>query len=204
LIVAHDFVRKLIFSSRSDLLVSAGKAAMLGDSWTGAALAAMLCTFDWGMVKVLSRRICNVFPLSLASPADHVAIFNESLRPQLGYESRRQGKPEAGMTNVRTQAHSRGQDDGLSDQVTLTAALLACLLALPVSPAFSQSAVATPSPAEICSWLRQKAQIDAASIPDGALDRAAIISLDDGTIAFTSDVDGRITGAFFIGEEKSR
>jgi Peptidase family M1 domain len=38
-------------------------------------------------------------------------------------------------------------------------------------------------------------------IRDAALDRAAIhISLDDGTIAFTEDVAGRITGAFFAGD----
>lgn len=38
-------------------------------------------------------------------------------------------------------------------------------------------------------------------VRDAALDRSAIhISLDDGTIAFTKDVMGRITGAFFEGE----
>ncbi|MBV9341555.1 MAG: hypothetical protein JO159_11780, partial [Acidobacteria bacterium] len=38
-------------------------------------------------------------------------------------------------------------------------------------------------------------------VRDGALDRAAIhISLDDGTIGFTADAGGRITGAFFRGE----
>ena len=38
-------------------------------------------------------------------------------------------------------------------------------------------------------------------VRDGAIDRAAIhISLDDGTIAFTADINGRITGAFFTGD----
>ncbi|HEV2697703.1 MAG TPA: hypothetical protein VGU90_06900, partial [Terriglobales bacterium] len=38
-------------------------------------------------------------------------------------------------------------------------------------------------------------------VRDGAIDRAAIhISLDDGTIAFTADINGRITGAVFTGE----
>jgi hypothetical protein len=109
------------------------------------------------------------------------------------------------MTNVRTQAHSRRQDDGLEvTKVTLTAVLLACLLALPVSPAFSQSAVASPSPAEALYLQLRSVGLDKTrvyKVRDGALDRAAIhISLDDGTIAFTSDIDGRITGAFFTGE----
>jgi hypothetical protein len=109
------------------------------------------------------------------------------------------------MTNVRTQAHSRRQDDGLEvTKVTLTAVLLACLLALPVSPAFSQSAVAIPSPAEALYLQLRSVGLDKTrvyKVRDGALDRAAIhISLDDGTIAFTSDIDGRITGAFFTGE----
>jgi Peptidase family M1 domain len=38
-------------------------------------------------------------------------------------------------------------------------------------------------------------------VRDAAIDRSAVhISLDDGTIAFTSDVMGRITGAFFEGD----
>lgn len=38
-------------------------------------------------------------------------------------------------------------------------------------------------------------------VRDASLDRSAIhISLDDGTIAFTQDVMGRVTGAFFAGE----
>src|SRR5579864_9681477 len=38
-------------------------------------------------------------------------------------------------------------------------------------------------------------------VRDASLDRSAIhISLDDGTIAFTEDVMGRITGAFFEGD----
>lgn len=62
----------------------------------------------------------------------------------------------------------------------------------------------SPGPTNVLYQKLQTVGLDKArvyKIREAALDRAAIhLSLDDGTIAFTSDVDGRITGALFRGD----
>lgn len=87
--------------------------------------------------------------------------------------------------------------------VTLKTAALACLAvtlacAVPLAPAEDSG------PAEALYLRLQSVGLDKSrvyKIRDGALDRGRVhISLDDGTIAFASDVNGRITGAFFQGE----
>jgi len=70
------------------------------------------------------------------------------------------------------------------------------------APAFCQSPPAKP--AEALYLQLGQVGLDPArvyKVRDASLDRAAIhITLEDGTIAFTQDVMGRITGAFFEGE----
>jgi hypothetical protein len=61
-----------------------------------------------------------------------------------------------------------------------------------------------PGPAESLYLELNRTELDAGrvfKVREASLDRAAIhITLDDGTIAFTKDVLGRITGAFFEGD----
>jgi hypothetical protein len=61
-----------------------------------------------------------------------------------------------------------------------------------------------PGPAESLYLQLQSVGLDPAKVfkvRDASLDRSAIhISLEDGTIAFTKDVSGRVTGAFFEGD----
>ena len=61
-----------------------------------------------------------------------------------------------------------------------------------------------PGPAESLYLQLSRIGLDPARVfrvRDGALDRPSIhITLEDGTIAFTQDVLGRITGAFFEGD----
>jgi Peptidase family M1 domain len=109
------------------------------------------------------------------------------------------------MTKIRTQAHSRGQDGSLEvTNVTLKIAILACLIAGLCSASLPQAAANPAGPTEALYLKLQSAGLDKTRvyrIRGGALDRAALrISLDDGTIAFSVDVGGRITGAFFRGE----
>ena len=105
---------------------------------------------------------------------------------------------------MRTQAHSRRQDGSLEvTNVTLKPAALACLLAGLAGSALAQAA-APAGPAESLYHQLQTVALDKArvyQVRDGAIDRsAAHFSLDDGTISFTADIDGRITGAFFRGD----
>lgn len=76
--------------------------------------------------------------------------------------------------------------------------VLACLL-----PATSASENA-PKPAEALYLQLGQVGLDPSrvyQVRDASLDRPSIhISLEDGTIAFTQDVFGKITGAFFEGE----
>src|ERR1700745_732539 len=69
--------------------------------------------------------------------------------------------------------------------------------------ATSQHAAST-KPAETLYLQLREVGLDPARtfhIRGAALDRAALhITLEDGDIAFTSTVDGRITGAFFLGD----
>ncbi len=95
--------------------------------------------------------------------------------------------------------------------------LVICLPALPfplpcvaqaVPPIVPVSATASsthqPGPAESLYLQLSRIGLDPARVfrvRDGALDRPAFhITLEDGTIAFTQDVLGRITGAFFEGD----
>ena len=68
----------------------------------------------------------------------------------------------------------------------------------------AQTAESTPAPEESLYLKLQSVGLDSArvyKIRDGAIDRGAVhISLDDGAIAFTQEVDGHITGALFKGD----
>jgi hypothetical protein len=111
------------------------------------------------------------------------------------------------MTNVRTQAHSRGQR-GFSEvtNVIVKAGLLAwvsAVVALGLS-AQDQTAPHAPGPAESLYLKLRSVGLDKSrvfKIREAALDRAAIhLSMDDGTIAFSEDAEGHITGALFLGD----
>jgi Peptidase family M1 domain len=91
--------------------------------------------------------------------------------------------------------------------------LALCLTVLPFLPAWGEQAppaqatpaqVHEPGPAESLYLQLNTIGLDPARVfmvRDASLDRSAIhISLDSGTIAFTKDVLGRITGAFFEGD----
>jgi hypothetical protein len=71
------------------------------------------------------------------------------------------------------------------------------------TPASGTPASATPGPAEILYLKLRSVGLDPSrvyKIREASLERAALhISLDDGTIAFTEDTGGHITGAFFKG-----
>jgi hypothetical protein len=88
--------------------------------------------------------------------------------------------------------------------VTPKSAVLACLLAILSPLAFPQTAADAPGSAGALYSQLQSVGLDKTrvyKVRDGALDRGAVhISLDDGTIAFTADVNGRTTGAFFRGD----
>jgi hypothetical protein len=74
---------------------------------------------------------------------------------------------------------------------------------VPVTPGPATPAP-TPGPAESLYLKLQSVGLDPArvyKVREASLERAALhISLDDGTIAFTEDAGGHITGAFFKGE----
>lgn len=78
--------------------------------------------------------------------------------------------------------------------------LVVCVLAIRCAAAEGPSA----KPAETLYLQLGQVKLDpnrVYEVRDASLDRSAIhISLDDGTIAFTEDVMGRITGAFFEGD----
>jgi hypothetical protein len=91
--------------------------------------------------------------------------------------------------------------------------LVVCLTVLTFPPAWGEQATpaqATPAqahqpgPAESLYLQLNSIGLDPArvfTVRDASLDRSAIhISLESGTIAFTKDVLGRITGAFFVGD----
>ena len=88
--------------------------------------------------------------------------------------------------------------------VTLKTAVLAGLLAGLSASALAQVAAGKSGSAAALYSQLQSVELDKArvyKVREGALERGAIhISLDDGTIAFTADVNGRITGAFFRGD----
>jgi len=104
---------------------------------------------------------------------------------------------------VCTQAHSIRQDRTLEvTNVTLRTVVLACLLAGVCETSLAQAK--PPSSAQSLYQQLQTAGLDKSrvySVRGGEIERtAAHFSLDDGTIAFTADVGGRITGAFFRGD----
>jgi Peptidase family M1 domain len=89
---------------------------------------------------------------------------------------------------------------GMIAAVCLAGLLFASKMSAQISP----SATHQTGPAESLYLQLQSVGLDASrvfGVRDASIDRAAIhITLDDGTIAFTQDVLGRITGAFFEGE----
>jgi hypothetical protein len=88
--------------------------------------------------------------------------------------------------------------------IRLSAPVVLCLLFCALAD--GKDAVETPAnkPAEALYLQLGQVGLDSArvyQVRDASLDRSAIhISLEDGTIAFTQDVLGRITGAFFEGD----
>jgi len=78
-----------------------------------------------------------------------------------------------------------------------------CLAVVPWAPAYAAESPAE-KPAEALYLQLRQVRLDPARVyrvRGASLDRSAIhISLEDGTIAFTEDVMGRITGAFFEGD----
>jgi Peptidase family M1 domain len=79
-----------------------------------------------------------------------------------------------------------------------------CFAVLSSPPAWSQQQFRRPGPAENLYLQLSSVELDPERVfrvRDASLDRSAIhITLEDGTIAFTRDVVGRITGAFFVGD----
>ena len=111
------------------------------------------------------------------------------------------------MTNVRTQAHSRRQR-GFSEvtNVIRKAGGIAWLLAALASGLFAQNLAPAqaPGPAESLYLKLRSVGLDKSrvyKIRNGAIDQVSIhLSFDDGTIAFTEDAGGHITGALFLGD----
>jgi hypothetical protein len=114
------------------------------------------------------------------------------------------------VTRNRIQAHSNNGDGGAQvtkvllgvQSIAVVIALLALLLATPSAQAADESTA--NKPAERLYLQLGKIGLDATrvyQVRGASLDRTSIhFSLEDGTIAFTQDVMGHITGAFFEGE----
>lgn len=105
---------------------------------------------------------------------------------------------------MRTEAHSRRQRDFSEvTNVTRTAGWIASSLITFAICAFAQTTAST-GPAESFYLGLRSVGLDKArvfKIRDGAIDRGPIhLSFDDGTIAFTHDVQGHVTGALFLGD----
>ncbi len=88
--------------------------------------------------------------------------------------------------------------------IRLSAPLLLCLVLCALAGAKDAVETLTDKPGEALYLQLGQVGLDSArvyQVRDASLDRSAIhISLEDGTIAFTQDVMGRITGAFFEGD----
>jgi hypothetical protein len=109
------------------------------------------------------------------------------------------------MTNARTQAHSRRQDGrGEVTDVTRSAKWLAIVVLATSAAAFAQASTPNPGPEESLYLKLRTVGLDASRvyrIRGASLNRGAVhISLDDGTIAFTQEANGHITGALFQGD----
>jgi hypothetical protein len=117
------------------------------------------------------------------------------------------------VTRSRIEAHSSNRERGF--YVTKvpknrcgTSILLAVCLALMSLPAVCAQTTSAPvhssGPAESLYLQFSNVELDPSRVfrvRDASIDRPSIhINLDDGTIAFTKDVLGRITGAFFEGD----
>src|SRR5579871_1969418 len=108
------------------------------------------------------------------------------------------------MTGSRIQAHSNNTGCALHVTKVLTtrvARVAFCLAVLFVSAAFADDA--SNRPAESLYLQLSHVGLDPArvyQVRGASINRRAIqITLEDGTIAFTQDIMGRVTGAFFEG-----
>jgi Peptidase family M1 domain len=113
------------------------------------------------------------------------------------------------MTRSRIQAHSsnRGQPFHVTKVLLKTPCLRIAAIWMTVCGLLAGYAVAEnppDKPAEALYLQLGQVGLDAArvyQVRDASLDRPAVhITLEDGTIGFTQDVMGRITGAFFEGD----
>src|SRR5205085_4768215 len=113
------------------------------------------------------------------------------------------------MTRSRIQAHSsnRGQPDYVTKVLfpglpSIKAAIVCLLCALWTPVAVAQTQPERPAEALYAQLGRVKVDPSRVfKVREASLDRSAIhITLEDGTIAFTEDVMGRVTGAFFEGD----
>jgi hypothetical protein len=109
------------------------------------------------------------------------------------------------MTNTRTQAHSRGKTGRVEvTDVTVRPRWLGLALLVISAVACAQTPAPNPGPEESLYLKLRSVGLDASRVyrvRNASLDRGALhISLDDGTIAFTEETDGHITGALFQGD----
>jgi len=109
------------------------------------------------------------------------------------------------MTKTRTQAHSRGKTGRVEvTDVTVRARWLGLALVAISVVACAQTPAPSPGREESLYLKLRSVGLDASrvyKVRNAALDRGAVhISLDDGTIAFTEEADGHITGALFQGD----
>src|SRR5271167_3750061 len=111
------------------------------------------------------------------------------------------------MTDARTQAHSRRAGEVIlvtkvmtKVRVEMALRLLLCSVLL-CAAAVAQEVTAAQKPAQSLYLELSNVGLDPARVyhvRDYSLDRADLhITLNDGIIAFTQDVAGQVTGAFF-------
>lgn len=109
------------------------------------------------------------------------------------------------MTNTRTQAHSRGKTGRVEvTDVTVRAWWLGLVLLVISAVACAQTPAPNPGREESLYLKLRSVGLDASrvyKVRSAVLDRGAVhVSLEDGTIAFTEEADGHITGALFQGD----
>jgi Peptidase family M1 domain len=108
------------------------------------------------------------------------------------------------MTNERIQAHSRRQIDHSEVTNVIRIEALALLILMLCGSLAAQAPESATGPAESLYLSLHSVGLDKThvyKIRDGALDRGSMhLSFDDGSIAFTQEAGGHITGAFFRGE----
>jgi hypothetical protein len=109
------------------------------------------------------------------------------------------------MTKIRIQAHSRSWSNSIevTDVTPRAGKLVLVLLCAGVLCAQQPSPPREPGPAESLYLKLRSVGLDKTKIykiREAALDRgSAHFSFDDGTIGFTEDAGGHVTGAFFTG-----